>query len=232
MNPNRNLLLLHGALGSQSHFDTLKTHLSIHYNVFTLNFEGHGGRTCTREFTIDGFTENVVDFLNENDIEKAHIFGYSMGGYVALHLASLHPERVLRIMTLGTKFDWTPESAGHEAKMLNPDKIQEKIPAFAKQLQERHAPNDWKELLSKTAALMLDLGNGKRLSNDQLSQIENKILISIGSLDNMVSKEESADAADHLPNGEFKIIDQFKHPIEKVDVNQLSEIIIEFIQGP
>ena len=47
--------------------------------------------------------------------------GHSMGGYVALKLALKRPELVDRIITLGTKFNWTPEVAAKEVKMLNPD---------------------------------------------------------------------------------------------------------------
>ena len=43
-----------------------------------------------------------------------------MGGYVALHLALHHPERVQRIVTLGTKFRWDPVTAEREAARLDP----------------------------------------------------------------------------------------------------------------
>ena len=55
-----------------------------------------------------------------------------MGGYVALQLANKHPKYVQKIITLGTKFAWDKETAAKEVKMLNPEKIEEKIPAFAK----------------------------------------------------------------------------------------------------
>lgn len=226
---NTNLLLLHGALGSEVQLQPLQKLLSKDFNVHPLNFEGHGGRNSDDEFNMERFAENVVEKLQELNISQTHIFGYSMGGYVALTFAKKHPEKVEKIVTLGTKFNWTVESAQQEVKMLNPDKIEEKVPAFAKRLHELHQPNDWKEVMHKTANMMLTLANGKKLTNIDLQQIPHKVLIGIGALDNMVSVEESENAATQLPNGSLKIINDVKHPIEKVEMNILASVIHDFI---
>ena len=62
------------------------------------------------------------------------------------------------IVTFGTKFNWSKEAAAKEVKMLNPEVIEEKVPKFAQMLKDTHAPNDWKTLLHKTAAMMKGLG--------------------------------------------------------------------------
>ena len=224
-----NLLLLHGALGSEVQFKSLQKLLANDFNVHTLNFEGHGGRFSEDEFCMERFAENVVEKLQILGILNTHIFGYSMGGYVALTLAKKYPELVAKIVTLGTKFDWTLETAQQEVKMLNPEKIEEKVPAFAKRLHELHQPNDWKEVMQKTAEMMLALASGKKLTNADLHQIQHKSLIGIGSLDNMVTLEESENAATQLPNATLKIIENVKHPIEKVDVTILATVIRDFI---
>ena len=83
--------------------------------------------------------------------------------------------------------------------------------------------------MHKTATMMQDLANGKKLTNADLNQIEHKKLIGIGSLDHMVTSEESENAASHLPNATLKIIDDVKHPIEKVDMSVLAAFIRDFI---
>ncbi len=228
MNKN-NIILLHGALRSKQQFEQLEKVLSNQFNVFTLNFEGHGDKVSDSEFSIDLFTNNTLAFLRENDIEQTNIFGYSMGGYVGLKLARLYPERVNSIVTLGTKFNWTRESAAKEIKMLNPEVIAEKVPKFAEHLERTHYPNDWKAILNKTAKMMSDLAEGKKMNNSDLSQIQHRVLIGIGALDKMVSIDESENAVSHLINGQLKIIEGFQHPIEKNDHNQLAAIITEFI---
>jgi pimeloyl-ACP methyl ester carboxylesterase len=195
----------------------------------TLNFSGHGGAPFSEGFGIEQFAKEVLRFMDEKGLEKADIFGYSMGGYVALNLARLHPERVGRIITLATKFDWTPEGVEREAKMLDPEKIEAKVPAFAAQLRERHAPNDWKLLLRKTADMMLDLGQRPLLTPDVLSKITHPCLICLGDNDLMVSLAETTQAAEALPNGRLHILEQTPHPFEKVDLDVLQHVILSFL---
>ncbi len=103
------LLLLHGALGSKKQFSNLKPLLEEKFELFQLDFDGHGDGKDTKHFSIELFTENLRAFLFENELKAINIFGYSMGGYVALNLAIKHPELVNKIVTLGTKFDWNLE---------------------------------------------------------------------------------------------------------------------------
>ncbi len=225
----KNILLLHGALGSKKQLFGLESILNSNFNCVTLNFEGHGDHASEKAFSIDLFTQNVINFLQENQIENTHIFGYSMGGYVALNLAIKKPELVGKIMTYGTKFDWTPESAEKEVKMLNPEKIEEKVPAFAHKLQSTHTANDWKDVMNKTAQMMLELGNGARLEIDDFSRIQQNVLISIGTKDHMVSIEESKIAANSLPNGKLFKFESEPHMIEQLDADQLSVTLIDFL---
>lgn len=223
------MILLHGALGASKQMDSLKESLSKNFNIHTLNFEGHGGRAINAGFSIDIFVQNVLDYMAENQLQKAFFFGYSMGGYVALKLASHYPDKVIAIATLGTKFNWTPESAAAEVKMLNPAIIEEKIPKFAQQLKSTHAPLDWKEVMHATAEMMVSLGNGAGLSDDEIRSIQIPVLIGIGDLDQMVSIDESKRVADLLPNASLKIYEGFPHPIDRVDVSVLKKEIELFL---
>lgn len=66
-----------------------------------------------------------------------------------MYLAEHHPQRIKKIITLATKFNWDETIAAQKIKMLNADKIEEKLPRFAAGLQKRHAPNNWKTVLVK-----------------------------------------------------------------------------------
>ena len=215
------LLLLHGALGSKKQFNAIKDALNEQFDVYHLNFEGHGGVQSEKEFSIQLFTENVIKFLEENSIEKINVFGYSMGGYVALNTALKAPGSISKIVTLGTKFNWDIESANKEVRMLNPDKIEEKVPQFANKLKKEHHPLDWKEVVSKTANMMLGMANGNKLKEEDLKKINHNVVIGIGTLDKMVSLEESENASNLLPNGSLNQLKDFQHPIDKVDPSDL-----------
>ncbi len=224
----RKLLLLHGAIGAASQFDKLKEELKDKFEVYTMNFSGHGGEVMPDRFLIELFAGDVIKFLEINKLEGIDVFGYSMGGYVALYIASQYKNKVNKIFTIATKFDWNEESSVKESKMLNPDKIEEKIPAYAKVLQKRHAPQDWKAVLNKTAEMMIDLGNRPVLTDEVLDKIENEVLISVGDKDTMVTLEETANAAGKLKNGKLFIFSETEHPIEKMDLKKLSTEIKNF----
>lgn len=223
------LLLLHGALGSQQQLQPLAQLLASNYSIHQLNFSGHGGRPAEADFSMDVFVNNVVQYLEENQLQQVSIFGYSMGGYVALCLALKHPHLVDKIVTLGTKFNWSQKAAAKEVKLLNPTIIAEKVPKFAAHLQATHAPNNWEEVLKQTAQMMLGLANGNKLQLEDLKQIQQEVCIGIGSLDNMVTVEESQEAAAALPQGTIQLLEEVYHPLEKNEASALVEYIQQFL---
>lgn len=223
------LLLLHGALGSTDQFIELKELLTADFIVHDVNFSGHGGNEIKDDFSTALFIDDTITFFEKNEISEANIFGYSIGGYVALALAIRFPDKVNKIITLGTKFDWTTESATREVKMLDPDVIEVKVPKFAATLQARHHPQDWKTVMQHTAEMMTQLGNGGALTMDDFQNINHEVLICVGSEDNMVSMAESAHVVDHLQKGNLVVIEGFKHPIETVDKTKLAKLIHQFI---
>ncbi len=220
------LLLLHGALGSKKQFTVIKELLKDDFEIHDMDFEGHGAFNSDKEFSIQLFSDNVVDYLTQNALDKVNIFGFSMGGYVAFKTALRAPERIKRIVTLGTKLDWNPGTAAKEVKMLNPDKIEEKVPHFAKKLRYEHA-QDWKEVVKKTALMMTGLAEGNKLTDQEFAQINHEVVIGLGSLDNMVTYEESKRASQLIQNASLKKLDGFVHPIDKIGTQQL----VAFIQS-
>lgn len=220
------LLLLHGALGSKKQFNSLIKELEISFDVYTMNFEGHGGVESFNDFSIGLFTKNVIKYLEELGIDNINIFGYSMGGYVALQTALNIPKKINKIITLGTKFNWDIESAQREVKMLDPIKIEEKVPRFAKKLQQEHHPEDWKKVMKKTAVMIINMAKGNTLNDSDFKKIDQPVIIGIGDLDSMVSYEESKYIYKILPNAKLVRLEGVEHPIEKIDLEQLANFIL------
>lgn len=222
------LLLLHGALGSQKQFDILKKLLKPHFEVHVFNFSGHGNTSTNQEFSMELFQDDVLSYMKENSLTSANILGYSMGGYVALKLAMEYPKKVDKLMTLGTKIQWDVETAEKEVKLLNPEKMLEKIPQFVEILKKEHGLENWKTLVNKTAEMMYKLGNGNAFALESFKTIEAKVLVALGSEDIMVGKKESQALVGILSQGSFLEIKGFKHPLGQVDQDQLSEIMLSY----
>lgn len=227
----KHLLLLHGAIGSSEQLQKLKDTLSDEFIVHSINFSGHGGIPLPSDaFSIALFAADVISWMDTHSISHIAIFGYSMGGYVALYLAKHHPDRIAKIFTLATKFSWTPEIAAQEIKMLNAEKIEEKIPAFAETLKKRHLANDWKIVLAKTIEMMLELGNKNALTDNDYCCIEIPVILSIGDNDKMVSLNETSAVNKLLKNSELLLLPNTSHPIETINVSLLSQHIRSFFK--
>lgn len=227
--PIQSLILLHGALGSRDQFSQLKELLKDHFQVYDLNFSGHGGSALHETFTMDLFANDVLDLMRKHNLEKANLFGYSMGGYVALRFAEKFPDKVSRVLTLATKFKWDRESAEKEVQMLDPEKIALKVPEFAAILSQRHGDH-WKKVLISTGSMMLRLGNSQAMTAEDFKSIFCPVMITVGDKDKMVSIEESREVASQLQGGKLKILENVKHPLEGVDKALLIEVIVGFIR--
>lgn len=223
------LILLHGALGTQAQFDSLLP-LLADFDILTLDFDGHGqAASGTEPFTVAHFAENVLQLMDTKGIAQAHLFGYSMGGYVALYLALNHPQRVASLFTLAAKLDWTPEVAAREVGFLDADKILAKVPRFAEALQAQHGEN-WRAVLGKTASFMLDLGANPLIKTADFSHIQQRTRIALGDRDATVTVEESLAVYHALPNAEFQIFPNTPHPIDRVSPLHLAAAIHDFFQ--
>lgn len=225
------LLLLHGAISSRKQFDVLIPFLNDRLEVHAISFPGHGGSKIPEEsFSIPLFSSAVLNYLDEKKLNGIPVFGYSMGGYVALYMAVQHPHRFSKIFTLATKMTWTKAIAEKETEQLNPEKIQEKVPAFAAALAQTHGPQDWKKVLEKTKDMLLGLGENPALTEKEFRQIEIPVTVGIGALDKMVSVEESERAASHLKNGKLMVLPDTPHPFEKVNHQVLAGLLQNFFQ--
>lgn len=225
------ILLLHGAIGAKDQFGVLQELLSAEMEVYTMNFTGHGGGEIPGEpFTIDMFARDIIAYLDSNNIDEINIFGYSMGGYAALYAALNNPGRIRKIFTLATKFEWTPEIAEREVKMLDAQKMKLKVPKFATELAKRHGEDKWEILLQKTADMMTGLGNKNVLTSELLKQVNNEVLVGIGDSDKMVSLEETIATYRALPNANLVVLPATPHPIEMVESTRLAGEIKSFFK--
>lgn len=226
----KDLILLHGALGASDQLTPLADSLRSTFRVHQLDFEGHGKAAQRgRPFRMQHFAENVAELLDRLALQQAMLFGYSMGGYVALHFALEHPDRVNRVATLGTKFRWDAQYAAREVTRLDPAVIRAKVPAFADALEARHAgAGGWEGVLAASAELLGHLGEHPLLNETTLPTIATPTRILVGERDNTVSVEESSGTAELLEAGSLTVLPGTPHPIEQVDVALLAPVLVEF----
>lgn len=222
------LILLHGAIGSAEQMIPLKEELSGSFDVYNFQFDGHGDRSMSgHAYTISNFVIQLDTFIQDLD-DEVHVFGYSMGGFIALISASRGNKFIKSITTLGTKMSWNKEIARNEIKNLNPEVIKEKVPKFFRALEERHGEY-WVDVLSRTSDFMESLGSNNPLSQASMSTVNCPVQLLIGGRDQMVSVEETEEVAKWIGRAAFIVLDGVEHPIEKVDTSSLANLITDFV---
>jgi pimeloyl-ACP methyl ester carboxylesterase len=142
------LLLLHGGLFDiDQQFGALLPHLAKARAVVATDFQGHGRTNdADRPLTTEGLTADVVALLEHLGLDRVDVFGFSIGGAVALRLAITHPHLVRRLVVSSVSFHpdgdrgentdavaemtvdmiaGTPMEEAYRARSPHPDRLQD-----------------------------------------------------------------------------------------------------------
>lgn len=149
------LIVLHGAYMNIISMGEIIPMLAENRRVYALEFQGHGRTTdIDRPITYQNLADDVAAFMGAVGLEKADVFGYSMGANAGLQLAIRHPERVNRLVAASVSYDvkgWQPAF-----RDFIPQMTVEMFTAmpFAKEYRELAAdPDGFPALVEKLIAL-------------------------------------------------------------------------------
>lgn len=219
------LLLLHGALGSKRQMLPLQQRVG----GAVIDFTGHGERAIPPTgLTFAQFVEDIDRAYAANGFTKAHLFGYSMGGYAALLYAAQFPGRVSSVATLGTKYLWTPEGLQKELRMLDPEAMLAKVPAFAQHVIALHGEGKWRALVAAIAKSMSELAAAPMLADDVKACVQCPVLLCVGEGDTTAIPEDTRMFAEGLRNAQVHVLPATKHPFETVDIERLTALLSAF----
>ena len=116
----RPVLLLHGWLGSWSLWRSTIEELGKEFRTYALDFWGFGESGDQGEdFSIENFVALVNQFMDRLGIVKAPLIGHSMGGTVSISAAFRNPEKVVKVIVIGSPIQGSSLSpllklAGHK----------------------------------------------------------------------------------------------------------------------
>jgi len=177
------LLVLHGGLFNiDLQFGQVLPGLAAGRRVIAADFQGHG-RTgdVDRPLSSEGLASDVLGLLEYLGIARVDVYGFSLGGAVALALAVRHPDLVRKVVCGSISYNAggiRPENAGavgamtvdmiagtpmeqdYRAKSPNPEKLQ--------------------DLLDKIGAF---LASGEGWTDDEIRGVAAPTLITVGDCD-------------------------------------------------
>ena len=99
----RPVILLHGWLGSWGLWQETMAYLGRYYRTYALDFWGFGESGKKRDtYAVQDFVALVDQFMDRLGIVQAPLVGHSMGGTVSLSVAMQYPERVSKVVIIGS----------------------------------------------------------------------------------------------------------------------------------
>lgn len=198
--------------------------LSRHFRVITFDNRG-AGRTSApdRPYSIATMADDVADLLDQLNVPKAHILGFSMGGYIAQEFALKYPGRVDRLILLATApaidgygrnvvkgwMDVRRSNMSREqvvrlsstwlysAELMNdPDRFERSV---TNSLNNPYAQQDHAFIRQAQAVLAFD-------ARDRLANVKAETLILAGNEDILVPPRNSEALAKLIPGAKLRVL--------------------------
>ena len=99
------VVFIHGALNDHSVWTLLARWFAHHgYGVLAVDLPGHGRSAGPPLPSVEALADWVLALLDAAGVQQAALVGHSMGSLIALEAAARAPERVTRLVMLGTAY--------------------------------------------------------------------------------------------------------------------------------
>ena len=210
------LVLLHGASSSAlEDWAAQRPAFRSGFKLYLVDARGHAG---TRWDAADGWSRDllVADLLAFADalgLATFHVAGFSMGAMTALTFATRFPERLRTAIVAGIDIEREPR-ASVAARLMDPERIERDEPAWARQLEKRHAPvqgpGAWQRLMRAMAA---ETATQPLLTPLELGRARLPILLAYGDRDVFVPAEHAVKLHRQLPDSRLLIVPDSRHVV-------------------
>lgn len=158
---NPKLILIHGNASGSAFYIPLMSRLEENYDVIAVDLNGYGQTEATPISSATGlfdWSEDIDSFVSELGIQKFALLGWSLGGGVAMKYATLHSEKLTKLILISPMspfgFGGTYDEDG---KLVGEDGIGNAggfaNPEFVKSLASKDSsdsPNGARDVMYKT----------------------------------------------------------------------------------
>lgn len=236
------LVMLHGAFMNIDLMGDILSGLAQTRQVIAIELQAHGRTNdiADRPLSYEQLADDVDALMGEIGVDKADVFGYSLGGGVALQLAIRHPERVNKLVVVSATYSsdgWYPELMDLMETMTA--ELFAGSPPETEYMRLAPNPENWPALVEKVAALNLA---GYDWPDEDIQGIESPALIIIADSD-QVRPEHALEMfrllgggvpADFvgLPKSQLAIIPGTTHVTVMFRADYLTPMITEFLDTP
>jgi pimeloyl-ACP methyl ester carboxylesterase len=242
------VVLLHGWASSSRMWDSAQRYLAEGFRTFALDLPGHGesGKPPWTWYTIPRFADIVEALIQALNLVRPQLIGHSMGGTIALELASrLIPEveALVVVNPVVTGRVYSRSIPFRERWMGSAVRVSRRVWPTASRLLtrppqalRRHAPDHIvrnTEDFGKTTADSM-LGSMQAVLTwdltARLPAIRARSLVIVGSADRVVSPAEGESAARGIPGAQLVRLPAAHHPNDEVP-QSFYPVIERFLAG-
>jgi pimeloyl-ACP methyl ester carboxylesterase len=251
------LLLVMGLGGSLRGWGNQVPMLSQYFQVITFDNRGVGSSSAPEDistYSMSQFAADAVALLDHLGIERAHVFGVSMGGMIAQHIALDYPERVRGLVLGCTIPHYEPNPEPGDERAAEPwvlelmlagiskspeDSIRDSVKFnFAPDFAATH-PAVIEEYIAEGVRERTPLhgfmGQWNAIVNhstlERLHMLAAPTLIQHGDADKLVPIFNGRLLAQHIPNARFQLIPGAGHVYFLEQPELVNESVREFLQS-
>ena len=220
------ILFLHAYVDSWYWFSRVLPLLSSSYHALAPDQRGHGDSErpeCC--YAVDDFAADVDAFMDALGVDETTLVGHSSGGLIAQRVALNYPQRVSRLVLIGSPITLVHNEAlielGEEMLALEDPIPPEFIREFVKSTIYHPVPEEFlagavSECLKVPARVWRDYWKGVLLTVDdtaRLSEIGAPTLILWGEWDALLPRDEQERRAAAVPDATLKVYPDTGHAV-------------------
>jgi pimeloyl-ACP methyl ester carboxylesterase len=234
------LIVLHGAYMNIPAMGAIIPRLARTHKVYAVELQGHGRTTdIDRPITYPNLADDVAAFIEAVGLQKADVFGYSMGAGAGLQLAIRHPDKVNKLIAASVAYDTSglqPEFKAMIPQMTVDMFLQ--MPFAAQYRKLSPTPDSFPALVRKLIALEHEPMSW----GEDLKRVKTPVLIIAGdadgyTLEHLVSLFRllgggvMGDMGKPLPASRLAILPATSHTAVITQVDLLMGFIEPFLKG-
>ena len=211
------LILLHGNRENSGYFLGQIGVFAKAFCVYALDTRGHGiTPRGEAPFTIRQFADDLLGFMDAQQLEKAHLLGFSDGGNIAMDFALRYSERVDCLILNGANLN----PAGVKRTVQIPVEI-------AYRITKRFARRS--DAAGRKAEMLGLMVNDPHVEPSALAAIRAKTLVIAGTKD-LIKAEHTKLIADSIPCAELMFLEG-DHFVAKKHPEAFNRAVLAFLRG-
>jgi len=218
------VVLLHGGLGNSEHFAFQLPALVDKFQVIAIDSRGQGRSTKGKvPITYDLMALDVIAVLDQLEVARASVVGWSDGGEIALKLGIGFPDRVDRLFVFGANYDANgskPRSGPSTTWAAYSTKCRSDYARMSR------AGVPYNVLVD---ALLPVWRNPTGITKDQLRGIKAPVMMADGDHDEVISLDQIEEMSQLIPNGQLKVFEAASHFALWQDPDGFNRAVVEFL---